>query len=577
MADTISIDLSGVYSAINNAARTLNNNLQVINDNVNNVDSRLEATRRETKSELDKIKAELFEMKRQQKLAAALQRAITEVIRVRQEVEQKFGAHKQVRDYMLGILQATDLGLITKTTISKCTEELMISAPEYWLAPTLIALAAWISDNKPLAERAVKEAVKRDPEKAYLLFALVTRRVNAGRIADGKPGSNVSFLWLDRYFRLQDPREMKASIVAYVDAYSNGIFGEDKDNICEDHIKNWMKTLMNENPNFADEQKQYWMNFFGARTAKMTSSEFLALKKICPQYDLIDSYLGRIIASDAKTVNGKTGVKEYFVDIEKEKADKAKLVKKIDDQLMRLVTNYEEGEEAKLRDEEEYLQLVKEYQGDEEAAQRIMDAKAARRIDPPVDFAKRLSDSIADENADVSAKKTAIALLKGYISDAFKEFMDQKKETYPKEIDLAIKDEGKVDAGRSFTWKGKTENGENRNELTASLAKQYDSEKEHALSCISDEQAEKDKKTGIICCCLFFLVIPLFIGISKLSKSKKAKAANAGARERINAYYAKNKHDAVDTLNAALDARVSANQTVKDFEMKEDSDTLVLK
>ena len=97
--------------------------------------------------EINYLKAQFVEMQRQQKLQAALQRAITEVIRVRQELEQRFGTHKLVRDNMLGILQATDLGLITKTTISKCTEELMISAPKYWLAPALVALAAWISDS----------------------------------------------------------------------------------------------------------------------------------------------------------------------------------------------------------------------------------------------------------------------------------------------------------------------------------------------------------------------------------------------------------------------------------------------
>ena len=155
------IDLSGITRAINN----LNSNLQVVDQHVNYVSGQVENVRREVRENIAAIRAELVEMERQQMLTAAFQRATTEVIRVRQELEQKFGAQKQVREYMLGILGASDLGLIKKTTISNCTEELMISAPKYWLAPCLIALAAWISDNKSLANRAVKEALRRDEQK----------------------------------------------------------------------------------------------------------------------------------------------------------------------------------------------------------------------------------------------------------------------------------------------------------------------------------------------------------------------------------------------------------------------------
>ena len=53
----------------------------------------------------------------------------------------------------------------------------MILAPRYWLAPCLIALSAWINDNKELADKALKEALKRNEEKTTLFFALVSRRV----------------------------------------------------------------------------------------------------------------------------------------------------------------------------------------------------------------------------------------------------------------------------------------------------------------------------------------------------------------------------------------------------------------
>ena len=135
--ETVNRNLGIVERNLNSNITVVNNNVAIVNDNLN-----------KPAKDLLNLKAEVEHMRKEQRLAAALQRALTEVIRVRQELEQNFGAHKTVREHMLGILQAVDLALISESTISKCTEELMISAPNYWLAPCLIALAAWISNNQ---------------------------------------------------------------------------------------------------------------------------------------------------------------------------------------------------------------------------------------------------------------------------------------------------------------------------------------------------------------------------------------------------------------------------------------------
>lgn len=51
-----------------------------------------------------------LEMVDDQKRQAALQQAATELVRVRQELEQNYGNYKVIRETMLGVLQATDLG-----------------------------------------------------------------------------------------------------------------------------------------------------------------------------------------------------------------------------------------------------------------------------------------------------------------------------------------------------------------------------------------------------------------------------------------------------------------------------------
>ena len=590
MSDTISIDLSGVYRAID----VVNGNIGLVSKQVRNVidnqeviNNNVEKVRQQTMAEINKIRNQLIEMDRRQRMAAALQRALTEIIRVRQELEAKFGNHKLVRDNMLGILQATDLALITKTTISKCTEELMISAPKYWLAPCLIALAAWISDNKTLANRAIKEAIRRDEEKTCLLFALITRRVNAGRIAEGKPGTNVCFKWLERYFSLQNPLKMRSSIVSYVDAYTNGVFGNDSDNLCGEHIAHWMDILVQKDPDFAKHQKEWWVNVFRNECLAPNTKEFKALETLANknQYAAITGYISKIVGTwgtDGEdkdviakiTTNSSKGIKPTIQDIVIAQPNTEALINAIDDQLFKLVSEYEE-DEVELREEEQYLQFVKKYEGDEARAKNSMKVLADRRRDDPVDFAKRLSRSIVDPNAGTSAKKTALVLLAPYISEAFNEFIVASKDSYPSKIDLSIQEKGNVPFGKSFQWTGATENGSNAAELVASLEKQYDEMKAYTISTITDDEAKKKVKTGtIVAATLFWTIIGLFVGLSIRKKGKNMLRDNEDHRAALAAYYDKANIQNTALLRDALAAKGTADGLVSDFLSHSDAEKI---
>ena len=89
MSDTISIDLSGVYRAID----VVNGNIGLVSKQVRNgidnqeiINNNVEKVRKQTMAEINKIRNQLIEMDRRQRMAAALQRALTEIIRVRQEL-----------------------------------------------------------------------------------------------------------------------------------------------------------------------------------------------------------------------------------------------------------------------------------------------------------------------------------------------------------------------------------------------------------------------------------------------------------------------------------------------------------
>ena len=97
-----------------------------ISRRVDNVDSKVS----EIRKDLQTLNAEFKKMAEDNMRNANLQRAITELVRVRQEINQKYGNYTVIRQTMIGVLQANDLALVKKTTISRVSEELMLSTPQ---------------------------------------------------------------------------------------------------------------------------------------------------------------------------------------------------------------------------------------------------------------------------------------------------------------------------------------------------------------------------------------------------------------------------------------------------------------
>ena len=173
-----SANLSAIERSLNNINSnigTLNSNLEVVDSHVDQVNSNVKVVY----DEIGTLAREFRDFVQLQVKANAKSNSQQRLIQIRQELEKRFGHYDIVRRTTTGILQADDLGIVKKDTISTATEELMISTPGYWLAPCLVALAAWINDQPDLAEKAVREGIKRNDEKTSLFWALVCRR--AGR------------------------------------------------------------------------------------------------------------------------------------------------------------------------------------------------------------------------------------------------------------------------------------------------------------------------------------------------------------------------------------------------------------
>lgn len=227
----------------------IENNLAIVFNNLDILDGRVQQVSNNVNfvsDELSKLARDFHEYVEVAARQTERQLAETRLIKIRQELETKFGHYAEIRRTTTGVLQADDLGIVKKETITDVTEEMMITTPNYWLAPCLVALSAWINDKKDIADRALKEAIKRDDEKTSLLFALICRR------ADRK---QACLKWARRYFENQDPENLDRKCIVMLDAYASGLLGADSEGVIADHIERWIAQL-EEKPGFVEKQTQ---------------------------------------------------------------------------------------------------------------------------------------------------------------------------------------------------------------------------------------------------------------------------------------------------------------------------------
>lgn len=438
--------------------------------------------------ELNVLKASFDRFMDDSKKATALQKAATELIRVRQELEQSFGGYKVVRETMLGVLQATDLALVKKNTISQVTEELMLSTPDYWLAPCLVAVAAWIGNDRALANRAIKEAVKRDEEKTALAMALICRRNNR---------TDTCFEWLSIYFAHQNAEHFTESNFTYLNAYLNGVFGPDKKHMCEDYVAKWLREIQSNGADFEQHQTEVWREYCENFTVDL-EGQFPEMRSNVCEYAEIAAYVSRI--------NSVGRISDKFSSIKNITVEEEKLKKDIDQTLVSLISRCDEREEP-LRKEERYLQAIRYFDGDTDAAKRSVLEADRKRTEETIDLVSQMTNIIINrEDARPSERKTSVNFLSSYIRSGFKEYIMEKKPEFPEKITLNVD-----------TWSGATADGTNDDELQRSYELHMQQERQRELAEVKMDKPKQRKILAGILGGVGLILVILFMPLGIMS------------------------------------------------------------
>jgi hypothetical protein len=386
-----------------------------------------------------------------------VQLAETRVVRVRQELEQRFGHYAEVRRRATGILQAFDEKLVSAATVQHTTEDMLMKAPGYWLAPALVALAAWARDDRGLAERALGESIRRDDYKTSLFLSLVTRRLGRHEAAAS---------WFDRYLAHQDPTGVDREFVVLLDSVANGLFGPGMLQVAVRTIDAWLLDLAGRS-NFVPDQEARWASSLAALTPSIGEQEFTTLRRFSPNWP----DLGQSLASARLHAQITAFFRKIF---EGPLHASPRLEKDLDQILDSLVTNFDD-QELPLRSQERLLQLIIEKAGDKAAAQLLFDAEK-KNFEEKVSFTELLTNAAMSpelSKASLGTRRLAVALSRSWIVAAHDQLTTRSRATVPAKFELKIGD-----------WTGATVDGSDEIALVGQLSAHLDELERKALAAI---------------------------------------------------------------------------------------------
>lgn len=345
-----------------------------------------------TSDELRELKAAFEAYVDEAARVAAVQRSETKVGNLRAELDRQYGHYSVVRRTSVGILQAFDVGTVSNDTVTSVSEELMLQTPRYWLAPALVAIAAWSRDDIELSEKAVREAFSRDRYKTSLFFTLVLRR-------QGRQESAVR--WLRHYLSSLDPTALTREFAVVLEAASYQAFGGAGQQVMAEAMATWCRELRSRD-DIVEAQIMNWVGEIGVQRLKVDASQYPTLSRISPEWPKLERQIERASATDQVRAKYEA-VKGVDVQLP------SLLEDALDDLLDQLVTEYDE-EELPLRREVVYHEAVIEESGDLKRAEARADeiSKALEETSDVVSL--QTSAAIQPEHLGVSVQTQRVAI-----------------------------------------------------------------------------------------------------------------------------------------------------------------------
>jgi hypothetical protein len=401
-----------------NLVAAINQSVAVVGQQVNVVD----AQQREARGQLDQLRQELQAFVQESERSRRKQLAETRIGSLQDKIDHEFGHYKEVRRTAIGTLQSFDLGIIAEDTVRLVAEQAALQTPGYWLAPAIVALGAWVADDREVCERAVEEAFRRDQGRTSLFMSLVLRRQQRGVS---------SVRWLKHYLDAQDPMALGRDFAVILEAIAQGAFGPAGLALAAEFLDRWRTQLAQvEAANQA--QVVRWRAEMDSHTGPTTVARYPRLAAISPQFPQMDYALTHAAAH--QSIYDK-----YTAMLTEEIVPTDRIEDAIDDILDRLVQE-DNKDELPMRRELALQKAISAEGGDLDRAQRTIDADYAS-YETTLDFLTiQTQSALSPDKIGVSrsTQRVAVASCREWFGRAHGEYALDYRKRLPDEVEATF-------------------------------------------------------------------------------------------------------------------------------------------
>ena len=266
-------------SSLESDLDTLTENMKVIAGSVDDINEQVD----DFKEQFDQVKANIDSIEKQIKNFMIEVRGNTYVSNARIELEnneedlnKKYGQYDFIRNKLNEIVNNLEKGSIEKNKLLTQSEQTHLSDSNYYLTHSLIAICAWLKNERKLARKAINKALSLDDNKTSLLFSMFYLKLDRKETA---------IKWLIRYLSNQDATNMNSDILGVINLLSNEKYDNDVNNTLYEHVNSWVNKAINDK--VSDDAASKWEEFFRNSLDTVGEDEYTFSKTYVKSYSKI--------------------------------------------------------------------------------------------------------------------------------------------------------------------------------------------------------------------------------------------------------------------------------------------------
>ncbi len=416
--------LAAELDAAQHNVQVLTSNVGVLEGNVHATMSGLADTVGTTDQDISFLFNALREVTDQYFVFKNLSAASKNLTMYTDEYYTRFSFYNKLRRITLGYVIGLDNAIISDESLRKQVEKAYLQNTEYWLAYAIMAVMLWAENEREAANRAMVKALAMDYHRSCVFFLLINLRFERQQTARE---------WYLNYLEKIDPSRLGDEFQYLLQAYLNGLFGNDKEfeALVSENMKRMMEQAEATTVGFGEKFVNGTFDYARAHLHR-TEETFPTLNEVCEESQRLLQLL-----SDAEK-HGEFAA--TYIQLAEEPEDLAEeQAQRVENVLYGLINGYDDAEWRVVK-EQKRNEAVIEAKGDMEAANEKFELLYAHLNEkkPLSDLMLTWAFSDDPTQTNNTVRRFTISMMKERIYRGYEKFAEYYRREEPDRVKLTI-------------------------------------------------------------------------------------------------------------------------------------------